>query len=154
MGGYLPDRKWAPRIRNRGKISPLSSMENFHPLCRTPSHTDALNLVDHCAKFVHDYAQASIQDFAQGGPKLTEAPKLGAPGQEPQGTPYQKPKSLQIWSTILFQLGPIYLFIFLFLLFNFISFTTQGGASAPVAWPVNIYLRFDTHFLLFLHKCY
>ena len=56
--------------------------------------------------FLLDQNQTRIQDFAQGGATAKRGPILGGPdirgprGHGPQGIPYQKPKSLWIWSTV------------------------------------------------------
>ena len=49
-------------ITNKSSIDSIG-MENFHPLCWTPSHVDALNLAHCCTKFMHDCAKLGAQEI-------------------------------------------------------------------------------------------
>ena len=46
------------------QIYPSASMENFYPLRRTPSHTDALNSAHCCAELAQDCAELGAQEIA------------------------------------------------------------------------------------------
>ena len=82
------------------------------------------------AVFISQHYAGPYPGFRLGGRgHSSEGPRERPRGQGPQGTPYQKPKSLRIWPTIFLVEAylPVY-FVFIF----YSIFSAQGGASAPV----------------------
>ena len=78
-----------------------------------------------------EISQARIQNFAQGGATAKRDPEIRGPrGQGSQGTPYQKPKSLRIWSTIFRRARLPFYFLIFTILFYFILPLRGAGHRA------------------------